>query len=96
MLVRLGNVTGAANVTPAGQLGTGALGTITIQAQVIVIAISGLGLTSALGTITPVAKANVTIVGLESQVALSTVLGSMLDDSQSSNFSEITVGKHRF
>ena len=53
--------------------------------------LSGFALTSGLGTITEIAKANVTLVGLEVTNELSTVLiWSMLDDSQSSNFSEIT------
>ena len=83
-------VTGAANVTPAGQLGTSALGTIT-QRSSNTIVLSGFGLTSGLGTITSIAKANVTLVGFEMTSELSTVLvWSMLDDSQSSSFSEIT------
>ena len=83
-------VTGVANLTPAGQLGTSALGTITQRSSNTII-ISGFGLTSGLGTITPVAKANVTLVGIEMISGLSTVLvWSMLDDSQSSSFSEIT------
>ena len=44
-----------------------------------------------MGTITPVAKANVTLIGFEITSGLSAVLvWSMLDDSQSSRFNEIT------
>ena len=83
-------VTGVANLTPASQLATSALGTIT-QRSSNTIVISGFGLTSGLGTITEIAKANVTLIGFEATSELSSVLvWSMLEESQASGFNEIT------
>lgn len=83
-------VDGEANVYPSGQAGTSALGTISLVTNNNISVTLGTA-TGSVGSVTINAKANVSITGQSATGNVGKVLvWSMIDESQTSNFDNIT------